>query len=94
MPGEAQSFIDHIRLGVQEAAKDPAALLLFSGGQTRSEAGPRSEGMSYWVVAEAAKWFNVSADVRARAYTEVGCACCGCGSGWGHRTCCMYAACC
>lgn len=55
--GEAQSFVDHIRLGAELAARDPSALLLFSGGQTRSAAGPRSEGLSYWVVAEAAGWF-------------------------------------
>jgi len=47
--GKAQSFLDHIRLGIEEAAADPEAMLLFSGGQTRREAGPRSEGLSYWV---------------------------------------------
>ena len=41
--GEAQSFLDHIALGIAEAARDPNALLLFSGGQTRRQAGPRSE---------------------------------------------------
>jgi len=55
--GQAQSFVDHVRLGAELAARDPSALLLFSGGQTRSAAGPRSEGLSYWVVAEAAGWF-------------------------------------
>jgi hypothetical protein len=68
--GEAQSFLDHIRLGIQAAARDPAALLLFSGGQTRKAAGPRSEGLSYWMAAEAAGWFGAR-QVRARAYTEV-----------------------
>jgi hypothetical protein len=70
VPGEPQSFIDHIALGVEEAARDTSALLLFSGGQTRKAAGPRSEGLSYWQVAEAAGWFNAT-DVRGRAYTEV-----------------------
>lgn len=68
--GEAQSFLDHIRLGIETASKDPSALLLFSGGQTRKAAGPRSEGLSYWLVAEAADWFGHE-DVRGRAYTEV-----------------------
>lgn len=68
--GEAQSFLDHIRLGIEAAAHDPSALLLFSGGQTRKAAGPRSEGLSYWLVAEAADWFG-HPDVRGRAYTEV-----------------------
>jgi hypothetical protein len=62
--------LDHIRLGIEAAAKDPKALLLFSGGQTRQAAGPRSEGLSYWVVAEAADWFGHK-EVRSRAYTEV-----------------------
>lgn len=69
--GEAQSFLDHIRLGIETAAADPTALLLFSGGQTRKEAGPRSEGLSYWLVAEAADWWGHEG-VRGRAYTEVG----------------------
>ncbi|KAJ9531084.1 hypothetical protein QJQ45_000880 [Haematococcus lacustris] len=69
LPGEAQSFVEHIRLGVLAAAEDPEAMLLFSGGQTRLAAGPRSEGLSYWVVAEAAGWFNTTG-VRARSFTE------------------------
>ena len=46
----------HIRRGVEVAAKDPSAVLVFSGGQTRPDAGPRSEGVSYFRVAE---HFNV-----------------------------------
>jgi hypothetical protein len=64
--GEAQSFVDHIALGASLAARDPSALLLFSGGQTRSAAGPRSEGLSYWVVAEAAGWFAEEVGKAAR----------------------------
>jgi hypothetical protein len=72
--GEAQSFLDHIRLGVTLAARDPRALLLFSGGQTRSAAGPRSEGLSYWMVAEAAGWFeeDVAAAVRGGSAKAAG----------------------
>ncbi|MEW5298860.1 MAG: hypothetical protein WDW36_001937 [Sanguina aurantia] len=69
VPGEVESFLDHIRIGVELASSDPLALLLFSGGQTRLAAGPRSEGLSYWVVAEAAGWFNRT-EVRGRAFTE------------------------
>jgi len=65
--GEAQSFVDHVRLGAELAARDPSSLLLFSGGQTRSAAGPRSEGLSYWVVAEAAGWFADEVGAAARA---------------------------
>lgn len=64
--GEAKSFLDHIRLGILAAARDQDALLLFSGGQTRSAAGPRSEGLSYWMVAEAAGWFAEDAAAAAR----------------------------
>lgn len=47
-----------------------------SGGKTRKTAGPRSEGESYWLLAEAAGWFD-SRDVRERTFTEV-CMCCAC----------------
>lgn len=40
--GQTHSFIEHILLGVEEAAKDESALLLFSGGKTRGSAGPRT----------------------------------------------------
>jgi hypothetical protein len=70
IPGQAQTFLDHIKLGIEAAAADPAALLLFSGGQTRQAAGPRSEGLSYWMVAEAAGWYG-HPEVRSRAFTEV-----------------------
>ena len=35
VPGQTDSFLEHIKLGVKEAAADPDALLLFSGGKTR-----------------------------------------------------------
>ncbi|KAM7518720.1 hypothetical protein LguiB_017682 [Lonicera macranthoides] len=56
-PGQAATFVEHIRGGVEIAAKDDEALLLFSGGETRKEAGPRSEAQSYWLVAESQGWF-------------------------------------
>ncbi|KAL6318409.1 hypothetical protein AAG906_041172 [Vitis piasezkii] len=37
---------------------DDGALLLFSGGETRKDAGPRSEAQSYWAVAESEGWFG------------------------------------
>lgn len=57
-PGEAATFVSHIQEGVDVAAKDGMALLLFSGGETRKEAGPRSEAQSYWTVAESEAWFG------------------------------------
>jgi hypothetical protein len=44
--------------GVAAAAANPAALLLFSGGATRAAAGPLSEAVSYWSVANALAWFD------------------------------------
>ncbi|XP_074296102.1 uncharacterized protein C57A10.07-like [Silene latifolia] len=68
-PGQAATFLDHIKEGVEVAAKDDQALLLFSGGETRKDAGPRSEAQSYWLVAESKGWFGES-NVRGRALTE------------------------
>lgn len=57
-PGQAATFLTHIKEGIGIAAKDEGALLLFSGGETRKDAGPRSEAQSYWSVAESQGWFG------------------------------------
>jgi len=67
--GQLSTMLQHLRRGVELAAKDNSSLLLFSGGQTRSVAGPRSESLSYWSVADAKNWFGI-AHVRWRALTE------------------------
>jgi hypothetical protein len=67
--GEARCFVEHIRAAVDLAAADPQALLIFSGGQSRAEAGPLSEAQSYVRVAEHYSWFGHS-EVRSRAATE------------------------
>ena len=67
--GEPRNYIGHIRLAVEQAAADPNSLLLFSGGPTRREAGPRSEALSYWLVAEHYAWFGHPA-VAPRALLE------------------------
>ncbi|CAA3007203.1 uncharacterized protein C57A10.07-like [Olea europaea subsp. europaea] len=69
-PGQAATFVTHIQKGVDIAADDDEALLLFSGGETRKDAGPRSEAQSYWVVAESKGWFGKQDNVRSRALTE------------------------
>ncbi|XP_010912633.1 uncharacterized protein C57A10.07 [Elaeis guineensis] len=69
-PGQAATFLSHIREGVEIASKDEGALLLFSGGETRRDAGPRSEAQSYWAVAESKGWFGKQDSVRNRALTE------------------------
>lgn len=57
-PGQASTFLAHIEQGIEIAAKDENSLLLFSGGETRKDAGPRSEAQSYWAVAESKGWFG------------------------------------
>ncbi|KAE8685705.1 pleckstrin-like proteiny domain-containing family A member 8-like [Hibiscus syriacus] len=69
-PGQAATFFSHIKGGVENTARDDAALLLFSGGETRKDAGPRSEAQSYWTVAELERWFGKEESVKWRALTE------------------------
>ncbi|XP_073013617.1 uncharacterized protein C57A10.07 [Typha latifolia] len=69
-PGQAATFLAHIKEGVEITARDEGALLLFSGGETRKDAGPRSEAQSYWAVAESKGWFGKQDSVRNRALTE------------------------
>lgn len=67
--GQLATMLRHVRRGVEVAARDNDSLLIFSGGETRAEAGPRSEASSYWWVAEANGWFGYPS-VRARAVLE------------------------
>ena len=48
--GEARLYVEHVRRGVLLASAHPDSILLFAGGQTDSQAGPRSEGQGYWLV--------------------------------------------
>lgn len=67
--GEAPCYVDHIRQGVLRAQASPSSLLVFSGGQTRIEAGPVSEADSCMRVAAAFAWWSCGS-VQARATTE------------------------
>jgi hypothetical protein len=67
--GEPSFYVEHIYGGVELAAADSESLLIFSGGQTRREAGPRSEAQSYWMMAKHFLWWN-RASVGLRATTE------------------------
>jgi hypothetical protein len=67
--GEPPFYIEHIRAGVELAASQPHSLLVFAGGQTRLMAGPRSEGQSYWMLADRFSWWQ-KAGVCDRATTE------------------------
>jgi hypothetical protein len=66
--GEPPAYIEHIRAGVEMAARQPESLLVFSGGQTRRDGGPRSESESYREVAEHFEWWGT--DVSARTAAE------------------------
>jgi hypothetical protein len=59
--GEPPCFVGHIRRGVELAAADPGAMLIFSGGQSRREAGPLSEAQGYCAVAARLDWFGFTA---------------------------------
>lgn len=67
--GEPPFYIEHIHQGVELADKDRQSLLVFSGGQTRYEAGPKSEAQSYWMIADYFNWWWKT-NVRLRATTE------------------------
>jgi hypothetical protein len=68
-PDEAPFYIEHIQAGVNAADDDKNALLIFSGGQTRQAAGPRSEAESYFEIARDAEWWGKES-VAARALRE------------------------
>jgi hypothetical protein len=67
--GEAPKYLGHIETAIHLAAADPNSLLIFSGGPTRLEAGPRSEALSYWLAADHLHWFGHS-HVSSRAHLE------------------------
>jgi hypothetical protein len=67
--GEAPCYVGHVRCGVELAAGDSSALLIFSGGQSRREAGPRSEAESYLWIAQHSNWFSAP-EAGSRAVTE------------------------
>lgn len=67
--GEPPKYLGHIQTAIAACAADPESVLIFSGGPTRREAGPRSEALSYWLAAEHSAWFG-HPHVRERAYLE------------------------
>lgn len=67
--GEVPCYIEHIQAAVRTAAADPRSLLVFAGGYSRLEAGPRSEAQSYYWIADHFGWFGYP-EVRNRAITE------------------------
>ena len=68
--GMPQAIFGHIQAGINEAHRDPNALLVFSGGQTRPATVPLSEGGSYFQVADAMNLWPSGSTVRARTVAE------------------------
>lgn len=70
--GQVKLFLAHIRRAIEEAANDPKALLVFSGGQTRPGVGLRTEAHSYFAAAEQLGYFTAfdGTDVYDRAVSE------------------------
>eukprot|EP00980_Cylindrotheca_fusiformis_P030918 scaffold25626_cov137-Cylindrotheca_fusiformis.AAC.9 len=68
--GLPQAIKAHIRAGIEECARDPKSLLVFSGGETRALTGPASEGPSYFHAADAMDMWPQESNVRTRTTTE------------------------
>lgn len=68
--GLPSAIVKHIQAGLQAAAEDQQALLVFSGGETRATTGPETEASSYYRVADAMDLWPTSSTVRARTITE------------------------
>lgn len=67
--GEPPFYLGHIRKAVELASERSDSVVVFSGGQTRLEAGPLSEAMSYWRLANHFGWWGREA-VKSRALCE------------------------
>eukprot|EP00593_Proboscia_inermis_P013202 CAMPEP_0171309286 /NCGR_PEP_ID=MMETSP0816-20121228/19455_1 /TAXON_ID=420281 /ORGANISM="Proboscia inermis, Strain CCAP1064/1" /LENGTH=328 /DNA_ID=CAMNT_0011792733 /DNA_START=335 /DNA_END=1321 /DNA_ORIENTATION=+ len=68
--GLPQAIVSHIKKGIILAAEDPASLLVFSGGMTRSKTGPINEGESYFRVADALElWEHPLSDASSLSNT-------------------------
>jgi hypothetical protein len=69
--GEPPLYVAHARRGVELLRADPEALLIFSGGYTRREAGLRwSEAKTYWSIAKVSNWWNSCKDEHESADFE------------------------
>ncbi len=66
---EPRYFVEHIRAGVELAEQRPEGLLMFSGTATERSAGPVTEALAYWRIAEWYGWWG-AVDVRERAVLE------------------------
>ncbi|GMI02228.1 hypothetical protein TrST_g14281 [Triparma strigata] len=71
--GMPEAILGHIRSGIASASENRDALLIFSGGETRRDVGPISEGASYFAISDAMFLWAEEAkflEVRSRTATE------------------------
>lgn len=66
---EPRYFLQHIQAGVERAAADDSALLIFAGGPTEEDAGPLSEALGYHAIADWFVWWGYK-EVRQRTFLE------------------------
>ncbi|EPS44039.1 hypothetical protein H072_1937 [Dactylellina haptotyla CBS 200.50] len=68
--GLAKTFKEHIVAGVKVAEENEDSLLMFTGGETRSFAGPASESQSYWSLAYLSQLIEPNSSLFNRSTTE------------------------
>ena len=56
-PEECRQYVEHIAVGIQQAAAHPDAVLIFSGGCTQP-ATPLSEAQGYFHIVQQQHWFG------------------------------------
>ena len=69
--GEGAYYAEHAEQAVKRAAKNPEAVVAFSGGATRETAGKRSEAESYFDIARQWGWWG-SPEVEDKVLIEDG----------------------
>ncbi|CAB4443121.1 unnamed protein product, partial [Rhizophagus irregularis] len=62
--GQVKAFINHVKKGIELVKENDESLLIFSGGQTRPSAGPRSEAQSYYILAQSLN-LNLSSTINS-----------------------------
>ena len=65
--GLPQIISSHIQTALNITRSDEKSVLLFSGGQTRVDAGPISEGLSYYIYSKKMKWLE---DIESQVFVE------------------------
>jgi hypothetical protein len=66
---EVPNYVQHVQRGVNLVDRDSKALLVLSGGKTRSQS-TTSEAESYLAIANHLDWFGASGQIRSRVRLE------------------------